>query len=319
MKPFQASGKRTGQKLTASVAPLIKPATLNPGVGAVPKASVMTHTSPILLLPVALQPTPGPGHVTAGSLPLWTLPASPSLISCFGLNKSIEQNMNLSGHAWQTATVGTASALSTNTSRTCRDDRGFTTVVSPALNTARMSFSNLQSASFRSIRPALPSHGQDEPLNLKLGETKVPGSFRHVGQQSVAPPPPRCGRGQRSRNIVSHRAGAAHDPAVQGNGNRAKAKRTSAAKSLASRSKAVANVVPAGPRSVSTTAVATTSEKTGLATKKCPSPGIVRVATCMQALLTTVIGAAVFVLCGTLHFASFQPVYRDIVCRHLTQ
>ena len=169
-KPLQVRKDSSGtKKLTASVAPLVKPQTTPPkpisSTTSTPALTNSTHVNPILLLPVSLKANQGSGlesHPTeVGGLSLVTLQASPDLFNCFGINKSII-NSNNSQKQW----------ISTNT------------------NTPTVSaFDRLNSKTRDLVVPKITEQNsainsgldwpQDEPLNLKMGETTIP-SFKSV-------------------------------------------------------------------------------------------------------------------------------------------
>nr|CAB3225065.1 bromo adjacent homology domain-containing 1 protein-like [Phallusia mammillata] len=166
-KPLQshAGQKPQTKKLTASVAPLVKPVSSGPRVMRVHNQNVGQHTNPILLLPVSIKTDQGPsGTNEVGSVPVLTFQNPSDFINCIRLNKSVTTtNMDVGRSSWQNSSLQLA-PMKTKT------------VVYPKPPVR----SGFGLTGRRSDLIQVSQSGQDEPLNLKMGETKIPSSCKQV-------------------------------------------------------------------------------------------------------------------------------------------
>ena len=176
-KPLQASStSKTAAKLTASVAPLIKtqPASTVDAVNA--SVTNITHTNPILLLPVSLQGNDdGVQNQNVGGLSLVTLQAPPDFLSCLRLNKPISHASGSSGQwASQNANVTRSVPLQFNVKNEV------------SLLSSKAIPSHPKAATFSKTK-MFPDNVtvQLEPLNLKVGETTVSNNSKTVPQKAT--------------------------------------------------------------------------------------------------------------------------------------
>ena len=179
-QPFLVSkDSKPKKKLTASVAPLIKPRPVpvtSSRTTAPATVSSGPHSNPILLLPVSLHPNQnaqnGAGQ-KVGGLQLVTVQAPPGLLNCLNLNKTI---VNTAAPAQTKLWSAGTSKYMTTLSRPIQP--ALKTPVGPSVS-VRTSSQNIWTANKTHIINENVKV-QLEPLNLKVGETTVPHSSKNL-------------------------------------------------------------------------------------------------------------------------------------------